>query len=142
MVELRECFIVRRSSAGRGLFARAPFQKGDYVVEYTGLRIPTEIADTLETRYLFDLENGWTVDGSPQTNRARYMNHSCTPNCEARIKGGKIRMHALRDIAIGEELTFDYGDEYFDEFIRPSGCACAHCMSNGAVHAAHLVAGR
>ena len=116
-----------RSGAGRGLFASRSFRKGEFVLEYTGKRIPSTYADTLKTRFLFEPDNKWTVDGSPLDNTARYINHSCEPNCESHIKDGHILIHAFRDITPGEELTFDYGEEYFDEFIRPQGCKCKKC---------------
>lgn len=110
-----------------GLFACVPIQKGELVVEYTGKRIPTKIADELGTKYLFEIDEDWTIDGSPRTNTARYINHSCRPNCESDIRGGKILIFALRDIHVGEELSMDYGDEYFDEYIKPFGCRCDRC---------------
>lgn len=122
----RARFRIGRSGPGKGkgLFARAPIKKGEFVLEYTGTIIPTEVADTLGTRYLFDLEDGRTIDGSPQTNAARWINHSCEPNCEAFLEDGHINIYAERDIAAGEELSFDYGQEYFDEFFAKSGCLC------------------
>lgn len=121
--------VVRRSrpGLGRGLFAARRFGKSDFVVEYTGIHIPTRYADTLKTRYLFELDQEWTIDGSSRKNLARYVNHSCEPNCEGEIHDGHILVVALRDIAQGEELTMDYGGEYFDEFIRPAGCKCTKC---------------
>jgi SET domain-containing protein len=116
---------------GLGLYAREPFKTGEFVMEYTGNRIPTKEADILETRYLFEIDKDWTIDGSPRSNTARYMNHACYPNCETDIVNGKILITAVRDIEPGEELTFDYGEEYFDEFIRPVGCKCADCASLG-----------
>ncbi len=118
---------VRRSVTGRGLFARESFRKGVCVIEYTGIKIPTPLADALTTRYLFDLENGWTIDGAAFGNTARYVNHSCNPNCEAIIEGEQIFFYAVRRIETGEELTIDYGKEYFDEFIKPTGCLCSPC---------------
>ena len=116
-----------RPGLGRGLYATQDIQKGKFVAEYTGKRIPTAHADTLGTRYLFEIDEKWTVDGSPRTNIARYMNHSCEPNCEAEIDGHRIFLYATRDIRAGEELTFDYGKEYFEEFIKPKGCRCSAC---------------
>jgi len=126
---LRERFSVKRSlpGLGRGLFAAEPFKKGDFVLEYTGKKILTTYADTLKTRYLFEVDDTWTIDGGVSENIARYINHSCTPNCECDVKDGRILIHATRDIKTGEELTMDYGDEYFDEFIRPKGCKCNRC---------------
>jgi uncharacterized protein len=113
---------------GFGLFAHRFFAKNELIVEYSGKRIPTAEADMLGTRYLFEVDEQWTIDGSPRTNIARYINHSCEPNCETDVLEGKIYVFALRDIEPGEELTFDYGEEYFDEFIRPYGCRCTRCQ--------------
>lgn len=134
---IKSRFAVRQSrpGMGRGLFATVPIRKGDFILEYTGRRIPTSYADTLKTRYLFELDEKWTVDGSMRTNVARHVNHSCVPNCEVQLRDGKILIFAARNIQRGEELTFDYGDEYFEEFIRPSGCKCAHCRGRDIVHA-------
>lgn len=122
-------FAVRRSlpGKGQGLFATTPIKKGDFVIEYTGRHIPNELADRLKTKYLFELDEQWTIDGSARSNTARYINHSCKPNCEAEIQEGKILIYAIKNIAAGEELTFDYGEEYFDEFIKPQGCRCEAC---------------
>ena len=124
-----ERFVVRRSGPGRGrgLFTRVPFRKGELVIEYTGNKIPTQLADELDTKYLFEIDEDWTIDGSPRTNTARYINHSCKPNCESDIRDGRILIFALRNIERGEELSMDYGDEYFDEFIKPVGCKCDSC---------------
>ncbi|MBI2612455.1 SET domain-containing protein-lysine N-methyltransferase [Candidatus Kaiserbacteria bacterium] len=119
-----------RSGLGRGLFAEQNIPAGECVAEYTGVHIPTRYADTLKTRYLFALDDEWTIDGSARDNLARYINHSCMPNCEAEIHDGRIYILSTRDIALGEELTIDYGDEYFDEFIRPHGCKCVRCLTH------------
>lgn len=112
---------------GHGLFATASIQRGDFILEYTGKRVPTPRADSMTTRYLFEIDREWTIDGESRSNIARYVNHSCEPNCEADIRDGRILIYASRDIERGEELTIDYGDEYFDEFIRPVGCKCSSC---------------
>lgn len=98
------------------------------IAEYVGTRIPTAYADTLKTRYLFALDEEWTVDGSGPENIARYINHACVPNSEAEIHDERIYIVATQNIARGEEITIDYGDEYFDEFIRPQGCKCQTCV--------------
>ena len=124
-------FIVRRSHPGKGigLFAKQRIAEGDFVLEYTGRHMPTKEADELDTKYLFEIDKHWTIDGSPRSNTARYINHSCAPNCEADIQEGKILIFAVRDIEAGEEVTIDYGEEYFDEFIKPFGCRCENCFS-------------
>jgi uncharacterized protein len=117
-------FEIRRSKTGFGLFTRVPFKAGDFIIEYTGKKIPTVHADTLTTKYLFEIDADWTIDGAERSNTARYINHACFPNCESDIRDGRIMIDAVRDIEAGEELTFDYGEEYFDEFIKPFGCKC------------------
>ena len=120
-------FVVRISAPGLGygLFAQCAIARGDFILEYTGKKIPTPLADTLTSRYLFEIDEEWTIDGSPRSNTARYINHSCDPNTEAEIDEGHIMIHARRSIRKGEELTIDYDTEYFDEFIRPVGCKCS-----------------
>jgi SET domain-containing protein len=113
------------SGTGEGLYARADIVKGDFIVEYTGTKITTKAADALKTRYLFELDDNWTIDGETPSNIARYINHSCEPDAEAEIHDGHILISAVRDIRAGGEITIDYGEEYFDEFIRPLGCKCA-----------------
>lgn len=125
-------FVVQngRPGTGQGLFAYAPIRKDDFILEYTGKRLPTAIADETDSKYLFEIDSEWTIDGETKDNVARFINHACEPNVEADIIDGKILIHALRDISEGEELTIDYGEEYFDEFIRPFGCRCAKCLAN------------
>lgn len=122
-------FAIRKSrpGLGHGLFATATLKKGDFILEYMGTRIPTPQADASPSRYLFEIDWEWTIDGSTRSNTARYINHSCTPNCEGDVRDGRILIYATRDIAKGEEFTIDYGEEYFDEFIKPVGCKCAGC---------------
>ncbi|KKW19866.1 MAG: hypothetical protein UY63_C0005G0049 [Parcubacteria group bacterium GW2011_GWA2_51_10] len=123
-----------RPGLGHGLFATANLSKGDFVLEYTGKKIPTKLADEITSRYLFEIDRKWTVDGSVQSNLARYINHSCEPNCECVLEGGRILIYASRDIEKGEELSFDYGEEYFDEYIKPMGCKCHKCRLQGTGH--------
>ena len=125
-----------QEGVGKGLFARVPIKKGDFVIEYTGIPLPTEIADDHPGRYLFEVDEKITLDGDTEENTAKYINHSCDPNVEAEIdedEEGKnhVNIYAVKDIGIGEELYIDYGDEYFDEFIKPIGCRCgsANCRS-------------
>ncbi len=118
---------VGKSFAGLGLFADEDISKGEYVISYTGEVISNEIADKLKTKYLFEIDDRYTIDGSDRTNTARYINHFCNPNLEAEIEAGEIKFFAIKDIKQGEELGFDYGDEYFNEFIKPIGCKCSHC---------------
>ena len=74
----------------------------------------------------------WTIDGSPRWNLGRYANHSCRPNAEPVARKGRVMLVALRPIVPGEEITFDYGDEYFELFFKKSGCRCAACRGKPA----------
>ena len=116
-----------RPGTGLGLFAKVPIRKGDFILEYTGKRLPTAEADESDSKYLFEIDDTWTLDGDTKDNTARFINHDCHPNVEADVIDGKILIHAIRDIAVGEELTIDYDQEYFDEFIKPFGCKCVSC---------------
>lgn len=89
--------------------------------------MPTAAADSRKTRYLFEIDRYWTIDGSARSNTARYINHACAPNCEARLQDGRVLISAARTIDRGEELTIDYGQEYFNEFIKTKGCTCDAC---------------
>lgn len=122
----RERFFIKPSlGRGLGLFAAIPIEKGTFILEYTGRKLPSKVANRLNNRYLFEIDKNWTIDGATKANLARYINHSCDPNCEAEIDAkDRIMLHATRDIEKGEELAFDYGSEYFEEFIRPVGCRC------------------
>jgi SET domain-containing protein len=119
-------FVVKRTPGkGLGLYTMVPFKKGDFVIEYTGEKITTEVADTLQTRYLFEIDEKWTIDGADRGNIARYINHSCDPNCEVEIsEDDRIMISAIKKIEPATELTYDYGEEYFDDFIKPVGCHC------------------
>lgn len=121
-------FKVFKSSAGFGLKTLRDWDKGDLIIEYTGKRISHAEADQKPNRYQFDLDKKWTIDGSPRSNLARYINHSCRPNCEAvhYTDANEIGIEAKRKIKAGEELTYDYGKVYFDEYIKPYGCKCGH----------------
>ena len=77
---------------------------------------------------MYELNSRWTVDGSSRRNIARYANHSCRPNAESDVVRGKVILRAIKRIRPGEEITYDYSDEYFELFLRPVGCRCARCV--------------
>ncbi len=81
--------VVKKAVAGRGLFTNSAIRKGACVIEYTGRPLDEEEKFTSRSKYLFDLDNGVTIDGAVKTNPARYINHSCDPNCEATIHNGR-----------------------------------------------------
>jgi uncharacterized protein len=127
---------VGRSATGLGLFAAKAIARRAVIVSYRGRRIPTAEARSRERRfgakYMFELNRRWTIDGSPRWNLGRYANHSCRPNAQAVVRKGRVVLVALRAIVAGEEITFDYGGEYFELFFKKSGCRCADCRGKAA----------
>jgi len=122
--------LVKRSSAGLGLFAGEDIPNDTCVIEYVGRVLPKEEAETSKSRYLFEISKAKTIDGKPSLNKAGYINHACDPNCETEIHRGRVFIRAIKSIKTGEELTYDYGEEYIEEFIKPYGCKCATCAKS------------
>jgi hypothetical protein len=120
--------IVKKSKAGFGLFAGEPIAKGRFVIEYKGPILDNKAADKKAGRYLFRLDRNHTIDGSVRWNTARYINHSCAPNCEAINETSRIAIYAKKNIAVGEELSYNYGKEYYNEFLK-DGCLCPKCSA-------------
>ncbi|MDO9412196.1 MAG: SET domain-containing protein [Pseudolabrys sp.] len=123
---------VGRAKTGLGLFAAQNIPDRKLVIEYTGTRIPTWLARDIDRRrankYLFEIDNRWTIDGSTRSNLARYANHSCDPNTEAESNRGRLMFRAIREIAAGEELTLDYGEEHMELYFGKAGCLCPSCL--------------
>src|SRR5512140_3207452 len=97
---------------GTGGFAAALIPTGTKVIEYVGQRITKqESVEQCEhgNDCVFYLDAEHDLDGAVPWNPARFLNHSCEPNCEAELIDGRIWMIATRNIAAGEEITFDYG---------------------------------
>ena len=117
--------IVTRKSAihGNGMFAVAPIKKGERLIEYKGRRRSHEDVDADDSgdvesghTFLFTLNDDWVIDANFEGNDARWINHSCDPNCEAVLdededdsKRSRVFIEAIRSIKPGEELTYDYG---------------------------------
>src|ERR1700755_1273446 len=124
-------FRIARARTGLGLFAVTPYRKREYVATYRGRKLANAEAERLEatgSRYMFEINSRWTIDGSSRLNRARYVNHSCRPNVEAiERRGSKIVYIARRKIKPDEEITVDYGKDYFEAFITKSRCMCDKC---------------
>ena len=109
---------------GNGVFAVAPIKKGEFVIEYKGKRrthaeVDVEDAGDVESghTFLFTLNDEYVIDANHKGNRARWINHSCNPNCEALLdehegknrKKDRVLIEAIRNIKPGEELTYNYG---------------------------------
>jgi uncharacterized protein len=122
---------VKRSSAGLGLYTDVAIKKDTRIIEYIGYRI--QATDEGTNKYIFNVSKKIDIDGSPRFNTARYANHSCRPNCEAVNDRGRIFIDAKRNIKPGEELTYDYGRDYFkSEYIQKGGCRCEKCTAKKA----------
>jgi len=120
--------LVKRSSAGLGLFAGEPIKKNTCIIEYVGRIIKGEEEYTSKSKYLFEVNSKKTIDGRARTNIARYINHSCRPNAEPEIRNGRVFIMSKRSIKLSEEICYNYGKEYCDTHITPHGCRCAKCQ--------------
>lgn len=115
---------VGRAATGRGLFALEDIPRGACILEYVGRTVSAAEAKRDRGRYLFEVNAKKTIDGNVRENLARYINHSCRPNCEALGPRDRVFIFSRRAIKAGEELCYDYGGEYFDRFIGPARCRC------------------
>src|ERR1700756_5641156 len=122
---------IARSRTGLGLFATKPIKKGTRIIRYFGpiLDSKKKRDDDIENKYLFELNDRWTIDGSVRANIARYINHACKPNAESDVKPRKRRVfiRAIKNIEPGEEINYDYGTDYFNAYLKPIGCKCDAC---------------
>ena len=122
-------YVTKRTTSGLGLFALKPIPAGKRIIEYTGPLVSNaEVEKRITGKYFFGVNTKWSIDGTPRSNTARYINHSCRPNSEAIISGRRVWIWSSRAIKVGEEITYDYGKEYFDEHIKTVGCKCRKCF--------------
>ena len=131
----KQSFRIGRSRTGLGLFATAPIDKRTLIVEYKGRKLTTEQADKVEARgnrYLYELNTRWTIDGTTRRNFGRYANHSCRPNAESHRIGHRVFLRATKAIKPGDEITYDYGTDYFRNVITRRGCKCDKCRAKRA----------
>jgi uncharacterized protein len=138
--EIRESVI-----AGKGAFALRPIKKGEKLIEYVGERITHDEADRRyddesmdeHHTFLFTISSRTVIDATYDGNESRYINHSCDPNCEAEIEKGRVWISAIRDIAAGEELHYDYGYERSgdetDEDEQRYKCLCGTEKCRGSI---------
>ncbi len=122
-------YAIKRTPTGLGLFALKPIPKGKRIIEYTGPLISNEEVDKRRGKYFFEVNTKWSIDGSPRSNIARYINHSCRPNAEALISGRRVWIWSRKNIKSGEEIAYDYGKDYFEDIIKPMGCKCETCAA-------------
>jgi uncharacterized protein len=140
------CFDIRPSPIqGLGAFATRRIRKGTRIIEYTGERLTPSAAaaryddDRREPPHvlLFTVDQRTLIDAGVGGNEARYVNHSCAPNCEAVIEQGRVYLEALRTITAGEELTYDYqlecGRRPRAEWERRYACRCGAATCRGTM---------
>ncbi|WP_293776694.1 SET domain-containing protein-lysine N-methyltransferase [uncultured Oxalicibacterium sp.] len=129
--------IVRNSPIhGRGVFAARKIPADTLLIEYEGERISEKEAsrrmgadpENPFHTFFFSLESGKLIDGGDNGSDARWINHACEPNCEAREEKGRVYIYSLRDIKKGEELNYDYGlvlDERYTKKVKKNyECRC------------------
>src|SRR5690242_455866 len=114
----KRAYVVRNSEIhGRGVFATRTIRKGADIIEYRGRRVSMEEADELPDSdpknpyhtFLFELNDGRVIDAAVRGNAARWINHSCRPNCVPyEDDRGRVFIEAKRTIRAGEELSYDY----------------------------------
>lgn len=137
-MSLSHQYIVKKKSGihGFGIFAKKDISKGTRIIEYVGERITKAESDRRGPKlvayaknhhetgavYIFELNKRYDIDGHVSYNTAKYINHSCDPNCEAEIIRGHIWISALRDIKKGEELFYNYG--YDLDTFEEHECRC------------------
>lgn len=125
----REHLKVKRSTAGAGLglFTAVSIKKGARIIEYIGEIIDDAEYERRNSKYIFEVGKDRNIDGATRKNIARYINHSCRPNCESVDEDERIFIEVKRNIMLGEELTYDYGTLYWNTFIKKHGCRCVKC---------------
>ena len=130
---------------GRGVYAVAPIEAGETIIEYTGERIswdeamdrhPHDPKQPNHTFY-FHIETGEVIDALHGGNSSRWINHACDPNCEADEVDGRVFIKALRDLLPGEELFYDYGlvieERYTAKLKKEFACYCGSPVCRGTM---------
>lgn len=135
--------LIKKSSIhSKGVFARVPIAKGTRIIEYVGEKITVAESERRVQKsmahnkrnsakgaiYIFELNKKYDIDGNVPYNTARLINHSCDPNAETEIVRGKIWVIALRDIAKGEEITYNYGYDFDNYDEHPCRCRTQQCV--------------
>ena len=123
---------------GYGVVATEEINKGTKIIEYKGEKITKKEGDRrsgLRIKrysnksdkgivYIFELNKKYDIDGTPHYNKARYINHSCEPNCEVEIVKGKIWISSIKKIKKGDELSYDYGYDFDEDDYKDHICKC------------------
>lgn len=132
---------------GLGAFAVRRIPAGTRLIEYTGARLTAADADAKEPdspadggphhTYLFAIDDDVVIDAGVGGNDARFINHSCDPNCDAVVEDGRIWIDAIRDIESGEELAYDYAyvlkERHSPAAKRRYPCHCGAAICRGTI---------
>lgn len=116
---------------GLGAFAARDIPRGTRVIEYVGQRIDKQESlrrCVSNNEYIFTLNEQEDLDGNVPSNPARFINHSCAPNCEAQVAVDRIWIVSTRTIRAGEEVTFNYGFDLVDYKEYPCRCGATNCV--------------
>ena len=118
----------------RGLYASKDIKPGTKIIDYIGKLITKKEAqkntkfDNSKDIYLFNINEKYDLDGDFKWNTARLINHSCNPNCEVEGEGLKLWISSIREIKKDEELTYDYGFGYDQDYKQfPCKCGSINC---------------
>tara|TARA_B110000858_G_C17600876_1_gene380054 strand:+ start:251 stop:733 length:483 start_codon:yes stop_codon:yes gene_type:complete len=130
---------LKKSSVhGTGIVSTESIKKGTKIIQYIGEKITKKEGDKRSEErirkflnkknegsvYIFELNKKYDIDGSPLYNKARYINHSCKPNCEVEIIKNEIWIISIKDISYGEELNYDYGYPFDKDDYKDHTCKC------------------
>ena len=145
-VAVPQPFVVRRSKIqGRGGWATRDIKKGEWVVEYTGEKITWAESDrryddekmSRHHTFLFTLDKRYVIDAAFDGNDARFINHSCDPNCDAVVEDGRIWIETIREVHVGEELAYDYAyilpERHTPKAKRRYPCSCGAATCRGTI---------
>ena len=133
MIKRKSRYVIKRTNTGLGFFTLYAIPNDKKIIEYIGLILTKEEADKKGGKYLMTIDDEYLIDGSPRSNSARYINHSCRPNAKAYNTGLRVWIWSIRAIKVGEEITIDYGKNYFRDFIKPIGCKCSKCVKKSKI---------
>jgi uncharacterized protein len=126
---------------GNGLFAQVPIKKGQKIIQYIGKPVSSEESVRITDRryksaeaknrayaFIYQISKDYCIDGNVPGNLAKYINHSCDPNCESYTYRREVWIRSLRAIRPGEELTFDYGFDPIEGMASPCSCGAKGCI--------------
>ena len=130
---------------GLGAFATEHIPSGTRLIEYAGERLTPhqaddrypDGADDRHHTFLFAIDDDFVIDASVDGNEARFINHSCDPNCDAVVDGGRIWIETIRDVEPGEELAYDYAfvleERHTPAAKRRYPCNCGSATCRGTI---------